>query len=231
MPATKPVVKIFSAVLERMNNPLNWVIVRIPFDVAKLWGKRGQLRIQGDINGFSFSSTLFPTGKGGHFLLVNKKMQKGGKAAPGLSAKIRLQPDAAPREVVPPKELLRELGQSKRLLKVFESLSNSIRNWFTKMVADPKSPEARVRRARQIAELLMETMEAEKDLPPMIQLALRQNSRAREKWEQLSQSHRRGHLLAIFYYRTPESRARRLAKVIEEMLGRKPSETIEDGDF
>jgi Domain of unknown function (DUF1905) len=64
MPATKPVVKIFSAVLERMNNPLNWVIVRIPFDVAKLWGKRGQLRIQGDINGFSFSSTLFPTGKG-----------------------------------------------------------------------------------------------------------------------------------------------------------------------
>jgi uncharacterized protein YdeI (YjbR/CyaY-like superfamily) len=76
----------------------------------------------------------------------------------------------------------------------------------------------------------METMEAEKELPPMIEIALRQNPRAREKWDAISQSHRRGHLLAIFYYRTPESRARRLAKVIEEMLGRKPEPGKEE-DF
>jgi uncharacterized protein YdeI (YjbR/CyaY-like superfamily) len=228
MPAAKSAAKTFSAVLERMEGNLGWVIIRIPFDAAKLWGKRGQLRVHGDINGFGFSSNLFPTGKGSHFLLVNKKMQKGGKTAAGLSAKFRMQPDTAPREVVPPKELLRELGQSKRLLKVFESLSNSVRNWFTKMVADPKSPEARVRRARQIAELLMETMEAEKDLPPMIQLALRQNPRAREKWEQLSPSRRRGHLLGIFYYRTPESRARRLAKCMEELLGKGKSRDHEE---
>jgi hypothetical protein len=36
--------------------------------------------------------------------------------------------------------------------------------------------------------------------------------------------------LAVFYYRTPESRARRLAKVIEEMLGRKPEPGKEE-DF
>jgi uncharacterized protein YdeI (YjbR/CyaY-like superfamily) len=220
MPAAKPAAKTFSAVLERMEGNLGWVIIRLPFDAAKIWGKRGQLRVQGDINGFVFSSTLFPTGNGGHFLLVNKKMQKGGKTAAGLKAKLNLQPDLAPRKIVLPKELIKELGQSQRLLKVFESLNNSVRNWFTKMVADPKSPEARVRRARQIAELLMETMEAEKDLPPMIQLALRQNSRAREKWEQLSPSRRRAHLLGVFYYRTAESRARRLAKCMEELLGK-----------
>jgi uncharacterized protein YdeI (YjbR/CyaY-like superfamily) len=228
MPATKPVVKTFSAVLERMEGNLGWVIIRLPFDAAKLWGKRGQLRVQGDINGFDFSSSLFPTGNGGHFLLVNKKMQKGGKAAAGLKAKFSLQPNLAPRKIVLPKELIKELGQSQRLLKVFESLSSSVRNWFTKMVADPKSPEARVRRARQIAELLMETMEAEKDLPPMIQLALRQNPRAREKWEQLSPSRRRAHMLGIFYYRTPESRARRLAKCMEELLGKEKSKDREE---
>ena len=32
----------------------------------------------------------------------------------------------------------------------------------------------------------------------------------------MSASRRRGQLLAIFYYRTPEARARRLAKVVEE---------------
>ena len=31
-------------------------------------------------------------------------------------------------------------------------------------------------------------------------------------------SHRRNHLLSIFYYRNPESRARRVAKAVEMML-------------
>jgi uncharacterized protein YdeI (YjbR/CyaY-like superfamily) len=223
MSAAKPAAKTFAAVLERMQGNLGWVIIRIPFDVARLWGKRGQIRVQGDINGFSFSSSLFPTGKGSHFLLVNKKMQKGGKTAPGLSAKFRMQPDTAPRDVAPPKELLSELGQSKRLLKFYESMNHSSRHWIAKWTADPKSSDARIRRAQQIVERLMETMEAEKELPPMIELALRQNPRARERWEQTSQSHRRAHLLAIFYYRTPEARARRLAKCIEELLGLKKS--------
>jgi uncharacterized protein YdeI (YjbR/CyaY-like superfamily) len=63
-----------------------------------------------------------------------------------------------------------------------------------------------------------------------MQLAFRQNPRAREKWEQMSQSHRRAHLLAVFYYRTPESRARRIAKVMEDLLGtRKKASEKEDG--
>jgi uncharacterized protein YdeI (YjbR/CyaY-like superfamily) len=229
-PVTKTIAKTFTAMLERMDNPVNWVIVRMPFDAAKIWGKRGQLRVQGDINGFSFNSTLFPTGSGGHFLLVNKKMQKGGKTAAGLRAKFRMQMDTTPREIAPPKELLRELGQSKRLLKFYESMNHSTRNWITKWVANPKSTDARTRRSQQIAEQLMETMEAEKELPPMIEIALRQNPRAREKWDQISPSQRRAHLLAVFYYRTPESRARRLAKVLKELLGRKAEPGNED-DF
>lgn len=222
MPAAQTAAaKTFSAVLERMEGNLGWVIIRIPFDAAKVWGKRGQLRVQGEINRFSFSSTLFPNGKGGHFLLVNKKMQKGGKAVPGLKAKFHLQPDNAPKKVTPPKELLSELGQSRRLLKFFQSMNHSTRNWIAKWTADPKSSDARTRRAQQIAERLMETLEAEKELPPSIEIALRQNPRARERWEQLSQSHRRAHLLGIFGYRTPESRTRRLNKCIEELLGSK----------
>ena len=59
-------------------------------------------------------------------------------------------------------------------------------------------------------------MEAERELPPMLQVAFSRNPRAREGWEQMSTTSRRGQLLAIFYYRSPESRARRLSKVIEE---------------
>src|SRR5436309_3533909 len=208
--------KSFEAVLERMPDRLRWVIARIPFDAAKLWGKRGQIRVQGEINGFPFSTTLFPDGQGGHFLLVNKKMLRGGKAAPGQTAKFSLQPDVSPRPVPPPvKELLHELGQSKRLLKYYESLNPSRRNDIARWVAEPKSEDSRRRRAQQIAERLMETMEAERELPPIMQLAFRQNRRAAEQWQSMSPSHRRAHLFAIFYYRTPEARANRVQKCVE----------------
>ena len=36
----------------------------------------------------------------------------------------------------------------------------------------------------------------------------------------MSSSQRRGHLLGIFYYRTPEARDRRLAKAIEDAISR-----------
>lgn len=221
MPAAKPLAKSFTAVLERTADRLRWVIVRVPFDVHKVWGKRGQLRVQGEVNGFSFTGTLLPTRRGEHFLIVNKKLQAGGKTAPGLTAKFRLQPDTAPRKALEqPKELLRELGQSKRLLKFYESFTPSRKHEIAKWIGQVKSQEARQRRSQQLAERLMETMEAERELPPIIQLAFRQNPRAREGWERMSPSHRRAHLLSIFYYRDPESRARRIAKCVQEMLER-----------
>ena len=173
---TKPIqAKTFEAVLERTTDRLRWVIARIPIDLAKIWGKRGQIKMQGEINGFAFTATLFPDGQGHHFLIVNKKMLFGGKTAAGLTAKFRLQPDTTPRITFsPPAELLRELGQSKRLLKFFESLSPSRRHEIAKWIAQCKTSEARKRKSEQIAERLMETMEAELALPPIMQLAFRQ---------------------------------------------------------
>jgi uncharacterized protein YdeI (YjbR/CyaY-like superfamily) len=69
-----------------------------------------------------------------------------------------------------------------------------------------------------MAERLMETMEAERELPPLIQLALAQNASARAGWERMPPGHRRAHLLGIFYYRNPESRTRRIAKAMQDMM-------------
>jgi uncharacterized protein YdeI (YjbR/CyaY-like superfamily) len=235
MPASKAALKplaakAFEAVLERMPDRLRWVIARVPLDAAKLWGKRGQIKVQGEINGFAFTGTLFPDGQGHHFLIVNKKMLSGGKTAAGLMAKFRIQPDTSPRITVsPPKELLRELAQSKRLLKFFESLSPSRRHEIAKWIAQCKTSEARTRRSQQLTEWLMETMEAERELPPIMQLAFRQNPKAGEQWKRMSPSHRRAHLFSIFHYREPAARARRVAKAIEEMLGRKPERGNEKG--
>jgi uncharacterized protein YdeI (YjbR/CyaY-like superfamily) len=214
----KTAVKSFDAILERTSRLPNWVIIRVPLDVAKVWGVRGQLKVKGEINSFAFSSALFPTRDGHHFLIVNKRMQAGAKATPGVKARFRLEPDMSQRRFSPPAELLRELRQSKRLHKYHDALNPSTRNDIARWVSEGKQSETRRRRAQQITERLMLTMEAERELPPILQVALHQNPVARAGWERMSTACRRAHLLAIFYYRDPESRARRVAKAVEAMV-------------
>jgi uncharacterized protein YdeI (YjbR/CyaY-like superfamily) len=218
MPTPKPVAKTFSAALERSGDRLNWTIIRVPLDVARVWGVRGQLRVKGEINGFEFRTSLFPTGKGSHILMVNKKMQSGGKTAPGMTARFRLEPDTEPRVVAPPAELLRALRESKALEKYYQSLNYSARQQIAQWVGEGKQSDTRRRRAEQIAERLMLVMDAERELPPVLQAAFRGNPKALAGWELMPPSHRRFHLLGIFGYRNPESRARRVAKAVAEMV-------------
>jgi uncharacterized protein YdeI (YjbR/CyaY-like superfamily) len=211
----QPVAVSFQATLERMKSRLNWIIIHIPFDVAKLWGSRGQLRVKGEINGFGFRTSLFPTGQGGHILLVNKKMQKRARAVAGTAARFQIEPDTETRVVTVPTELKRVLAEDRALRPWFDQLNYSARNDIAKWVSEPRSPETRVRRSEQIAERLLATMDAERELPPILQVAFARNPRALEGWERMSKAQRRGHLLGIFYYRNPESRARRIDKMLE----------------
>jgi uncharacterized protein YdeI (YjbR/CyaY-like superfamily) len=214
----KPVSKTFQATLERIDSPLKWVMVRVPFNAEKVWGKRGQVKVKGEINGFAFRTSLFPDGKGGHRLLVNKQMQHGAKAAPGMSAKFRLEPDNAVRVVTVPSDLVRELSQERSLRRWFDRLSHSIRTDICSGIVQAKNPAVRRRRAERIAECLLAAMEAERELPPAFQNALTQNSLAREGWQLMSPARRRGHLLGTFYYQSPDARARRMGKAIDDAV-------------
>jgi uncharacterized protein YdeI (YjbR/CyaY-like superfamily) len=218
-------VKSFDAVLERLRSRLNWVIVRVPFDARKAFGVGGQsvggqIKVKGTINGFAFRTSLFATRDGGHFLLVNKRMQKEARATIGSAAHFELQLDTEERVATAPEPLQRILAKDRRLRNWYEQLNHSTRVEIAKWVNEPKSAEARGRRAEQIAERLLETMEAEQELPPMLQLALARNPLAHEGWQQMSQARRRSHLLGIFYYRTPEGRTNRMNKMLEDAAAR-----------
>jgi uncharacterized protein YdeI (YjbR/CyaY-like superfamily) len=213
---TITMVKSYSAPLEQLRSGLGWVVAYLPFDAETVWGRRGKLKVKGEINGFAFRTSLFSARDGRHFLLINKRMQKGAQAFAGTTARFRLELDTEERTVSTPPELKRILTEERVFLRWYDKLSYSIRKWIADWITNVKSPEARVRRSEQVAEQLMSTMEAERELPPMLQLAFARNPRAREGWEQMSEVRRRALLLAIFYYRNPESRAKRLAKVLDE---------------
>jgi len=226
--ASKRVAKTFKATLEHMPSNLGWIIVRIPLDVPKIWGTRGSLKVKGEINGFAFRTSLFPTGKGYHFLLVTKKMQAGANATAGSVAQFHIQPDTEKRIVTVPPELRRILNEERSFRLWYGQFTRSIRRWIANWITQVKSPEARIRRAEKVAEQLLSTMEAERELPPILKLAFSRDPRAFAGWQRMSPTRRRGHLLAIFYYRTPDARDRRIAKMLEDALAFAEKGTAKD---
>lgn len=210
--------KKFHGVLEPDNTNLKWTIVKLPFDPIKTWPKRSRLRVRGTINGYAFRTSLFISALAGYYLPVNKDMQKGAGVALGSMAEVVLEPDLEERVTTVPPELAKLLRQHSPLRKWYEQLSPSAHANIARTISEPKSPESRLRRAEQMAERLMLAMEGERELPPILQMEFARRPQARAAWNALTPVQRRGHLLGIFYYQTPEAREKRARKAIEEAL-------------
>ncbi|MGH9586409.1 MAG: YdeI/OmpD-associated family protein, partial [Acidobacteriaceae bacterium] len=210
--------KKFRGVLQPDGTGLKWVVVKVPFDAAKAWPKRNGMKVKGTINGFAFRTSLFGSAQGGHVLLVNKQMQKGGGVRTGGLADVVLEPDLEERVSATPPELEKLLKQDRAVKKWFEGMSYSMRKYMEDAVRTPKSEAARVRRAEQEVERMMLAMEGERDLPPILQVAFRRHPKAAEGWKAMTPVQRRGHLLGIFYYQSPEARQKRAEKAVAEAV-------------
>lgn len=208
----------FRSLLKPDGTNLKWVIAQVPFQPAKVWKTRQGMRVKGTINGFAFRTSLFGSASKGYVVLVNKVMQKGAKAYAGEMADFTLEPDLEERSATVPPELAKLLKQDRAVARWFEALSYSIRKYIGDSVRKPKSPAARQRQAEQMVERIMLAMEGEQTLPPILQVAFRRAPRAQAGWEAMTPIQRRGHLLGIFYYQSPEARERRTQKAVEEAL-------------
>lgn len=206
--------RCFWAVLERGNRALGWTVARLPFAPSDVWHGMVRLRVAGVINGYAFRTSLFLDSLG-FYVLVNRAMQVGGGVAQGARAEICLWPDREERPAELPDALSALLEQEDGLRAWYDDLSESLRRELGKWMLGVKSQEAQARRAVQLAERLMATMEAERELPPLIARALAANGRARTGWQRMTPAQRRSELLGVFYYQTPEARERRVGKLVQ----------------
>ncbi len=210
--------RTFRATLEQGSLALGWVIARVPFDPAGVWPKMIRLRVRGEINGYPFRSSLFPDPRGGFYLLANRAMQKAAGVHLGDTADFHLEPDLDARTAELPDELAVLLDDEPRLRSWYDSLTEYTRREIGKWITGVKTDASRMKRAEQMAERLLATMEAEVELPPFIAAALRRNPKARPAWDKLTPLQRRQQLMAVFYYQTPEARQRRVDKIIAMLL-------------
>jgi hypothetical protein len=207
--------KRFRAVLEKGDRALGWTIIRVPFDPATTWNEMIRLRVRGEANGFPFRTSLFPDPGGGFYLLINRTLQAGAGVGLGGAAEFVLEPDLDPRDAELPDELATLLDEVDGLHEWYDGLTEYTRREIGKWVLGVKSDDARLRRAEQMAERLLSTMEAEIELPPLIEAAFRARPKARAGWAKMTPTQRRGELMAVFYYQTPDSRQKRLGKLCD----------------
>jgi len=215
--------KRFTGRLKKLDDPgsanLGWRVVDIPFDVKKAFGKGGTVPVAGTVNTFPFRTSIFPRKKGPHYLPINKAMQKGsGATALGDEIRVIIDIDQEKRTVSIPPRLKSILSEEEGLLSYYNGFSYSMRKYFADHVTQPKSDATRHKRAEELAVILMEMRDGEVYPPPILEAEFARNPKARAGWERMPASQRRGHLWGIFYYRNPDSRARRMAKAIEEMV-------------
>jgi uncharacterized protein YdeI (YjbR/CyaY-like superfamily) len=118
---------------------------------------------------------------------------------------------------VPPcPELARELRAYKRLQEFFDSLEPSQQEFINRSIVEARKKETRKRRATRAAELLMEVMEAERELPPLISRGFACNPDARRGWERMSPVLRRKYLMHILRSPYPDTRERTLGYAMKE---------------
>jgi len=223
----------FEAVLEIGGQLLGWTIARVPFAPKQVWPKMLRLRVRGEIclpgsgSGFPFRTSLFPfaetakanagvgRGRNDYFLLVNKAMQRGAGVVPGDMAAFTLEPDMEPRPAELPEQLDVLLDDEPGLREWYDSLSENTRRQMATYLNEPQSDAARRKRAGQMAERMFGTMEAERELPPMIVAAFRQRPKAKAGWQKMTPTQRRMELFAVHAYKTPESIQRRIEKLCD----------------
>lgn len=141
----------FTAKLYRSGN---WVCLALPKRASAALGKRGRVAVSGAINGFAIRTSVFPTGDGGHFMLVNNAMQKGAGAGAGDSVKVALGEDTKPRAVEAPADFRKALAKNRKARDAFEKMPPSHKREYLGWIYEAKRPGTRARRIAQAVERL-----------------------------------------------------------------------------
>jgi len=103
---------------------------------------KGRIKIQGEINGFAFHTTLMPVKAKPYLLYVNTPMLKGTGASEGDLVKFNIYPDNEHYEYhypIPP--LLKQKLESEKLTEQFDALTASRKKDILKYLGHLKTEE------------------------------------------------------------------------------------------
>jgi hypothetical protein len=127
--------------------------VEVPFDVEEAFGSK-RPKVKAMIEGISYRGTLMRMGTECHILGILKDIREQIGKTFGDEVTITLEPDAEPRLVEIPEDLLKELQQEKEAKAFFDKLSYTHQKEYVRWVEEAKKVETRQNRILKTIEML-----------------------------------------------------------------------------
>jgi hypothetical protein len=146
----------FRAKLARFEGVGTWTYLNVPFDVEKAFGKGGQIKVKGMVNGVSFRSSLMPDGDGSHFLVVNKSIRDKARVKVGDRVQVVLESDSAARVIEAPPDLAKALGRNKTARAAWDAFAASHKKAYVEWITSAKRDETRARRIEKAVTMMAE---------------------------------------------------------------------------
>lgn len=123
------------------------LVLRLPDAASKKLPSRGQVAVQGKINGQAFETVLEPDGDFGHWIKVDDHLPDTARVRSGETATVEVEPaEEWPEPSVPP-DLRRALSEAPRNIRDLWAAITPMARWeWVRWVNATKNPETRKRR-------------------------------------------------------------------------------------
>ncbi len=135
----------FQTKLTNYNNSDIQIFV-LPKSVSAKMPSRGMVMVSAVINNQTIQKPLEPDGKGGHFLVLDKKLASSVKLKPAHLANIELEVVKDWTEPEVPKDLKVELNKDLEVKKLWNDITPMARWDWIRWIDSTKNPETRKRR-------------------------------------------------------------------------------------
>jgi len=152
--------QFFEAVLERTQEGMDAAYVEVPFNVEKLYGTKGQVKVLATFDGHPYRGVLANMGTGCHILGVRKDIRLAIGKKIGEKINVTIEQDTLERIVEVPDELQRLLTKNPKAKSFYESLSFTNRKEYAQWISSAKRPETKTKR---LAETLTRLLKGKKN--------------------------------------------------------------------
>ncbi len=128
--------------------------VDVPFDVEKVYGTRGQVKIKATFDGEPYRGIISNMGTGCHILIVLKAIRAKIGKEPGDKVNVTLQRDTEVRTVDVPADFQKALNRNKAAKEFFAAASYSTRKEYVRWIEEAKREVTRNSRIEKAVEKL-----------------------------------------------------------------------------
>lgn len=142
-PTAAPTVR-FSATLDAVDKAL---ILRLPEKASRQLPSRGQVAVEGTINGHAFQTVLEPDGVFGHWMRVDRKLQKAAAISAGGTATVEVATRKHWPEPDVPADLESALSDApQKIQDLWKAITPMARWEWVRWINATKNPDTRDRR-------------------------------------------------------------------------------------